>query len=271
MYACVIIFFLWLHLITGPYRTFWSDTVFSLSLIRPHLIFCMQLHLRNMWSQWWSSPMRMNRSNRTMMTTTRSRSSRLATPRHPVSRHSHKYGTWWLNAQHPAQYNHDVFYLCSKWIYLIRHSDPQMEDLTTGEKPQFMSITPVLIISRMRNLHTHREPFSIFLYTFKIMLSLFYAVNWNVCPIKEEKAQQILYIGISHFPGFWNLEIWVRLGSIRLLSTPLNPLLLLSGRDLQIESLKRDLELLRAELERIKAEVRDFKHAVGFRQEKDRL
>lgn len=30
----------------------------------------------------------------------------------------------------------------------------------------------------------------------------------------------------------------------------------LSGRDLQIESLKRDLELLRAELERVKAEVR---------------
>ena len=28
-----------------------------------------------------------------------------------------------------------------------------------------------------------------------------------------------------------------------------------SGRDLQIESLKRDLELLRAELERVKAEV----------------
>lgn len=30
----------------------------------------------------------------------------------------------------------------------------------------------------------------------------------------------------------------------------------LSDRDLQIESLKRDLELLRAELERVKAEVR---------------
>lgn len=30
----------------------------------------------------------------------------------------------------------------------------------------------------------------------------------------------------------------------------------LCGRDLQIESLKRDLELLRAELERVKAEVR---------------
>lgn len=30
----------------------------------------------------------------------------------------------------------------------------------------------------------------------------------------------------------------------------------LSARDLQIESLKRDLELLRAELERVKAEVR---------------
>lgn len=136
------------------------------------------------------------------------------------------------------------------------------------------SITPVLIISRLRNLHTHRETFSIFLHTFKIMVSLFYAVNWNVCPIKatkEERAQQILYIGISHFPGFWNLEIRVRLGSIRLLSTPLHLLLLLSGRDLQIESLKRDLELLRAELERIKAEVRDYKHTVGFREEKDRL
>lgn len=30
----------------------------------------------------------------------------------------------------------------------------------------------------------------------------------------------------------------------------------LSGRDLQIDSLKRDMELLRAELERVKAEVR---------------
>lgn len=131
--------------------------------------------------------------------------------------------------------------------------------LTRTWKPQFMSITPVLIISRMRNLHAHRETFSIFLYTFQIMLSLFYAVNWNVCPIKatkEERAQQILCIGISHFPGFWNLEVQVRLGSIRLLSTPLHLLLLLAGRDLQIESLKRDLELLRAELERIKAEVR---------------
>lgn len=128
----LLIFFLWLHLIIRRWRLF-DQAVFSLSLIRPHLIFCMQPHLRNMWSQWWSSPMRMNRSNRTMMTTTRSHSSRLATPPHPVSRHSHKYGTRWVNAHHPAQYNHDGFYLCSKWIYLIRHSDPQMEDLTTGE------------------------------------------------------------------------------------------------------------------------------------------
>lgn len=42
---------------------------------------------------------------------------------------------------------------------------------------------------------------------------------------------------------------------------------LLPGRDLQIESLKRDLELLRAELERIKAEVRNVRHLVCFRQE----
>lgn len=36
----------------------------------------------------------------------------------------------------------------------------------------------------------------------------------------------------------------------------LNGTLFLSGRDLQIETLKRELELLRAELERVKAEVR---------------
>lgn len=43
---------------------------------------------------------------------------------------------------------------------------------------------------------------------------------------------------------------------------------LLPGRDLQIESLKQDLELLRAELERIKAEVRNVRHFVCFRREK---
>lgn len=206
----------------------WSDTIFSLSLIRPHLTFCMQLHLQNTWSQWWSSLMRTNPSNRTTMTTIQSRSSRLVMPQHPVSRHSHKYGTWWLNAHNPTRSNHDVFYLCSKWIYLIRHSDPQMEDSTTGELLSFhcnymdpnisqfirvyslQSIIPVLIIARMWHLHTHRET----------ALSIFQCTDW-----------------------------------------------LLSGRDLQIESLKRDLELLRAELERIKAEVRGFRHFVSFRQE----
>lgn len=43
---------------------------------------------------------------------------------------------------------------------------------------------------------------------------------------------------------------------------------LLTGRDLQIESLKRDLELLRAELERIKAEVWNRRPSVCVRQEK---
>lgn len=107
-------FYLFIFLMTPPdHKTGklqdWSDTIFSLSLIRAHLTFCMQLHLQNMWSQWWSSLMRTNQSNKMMMTTTRSHSSRLVKPRHPVSRHSHKYGTWLLIAHNPVQYNCDYF------------------------------------------------------------------------------------------------------------------------------------------------------------------
>lgn len=101
-------FFLWLHLTLRPESCRTDQTHFFLSLIRPHLTFYTQLHLQNMWSRWWSSLRRTNRSNKMMMTTTtRSHSSRLARPQHLASKHSHKYGTWLFIAHKPVQYNRD--------------------------------------------------------------------------------------------------------------------------------------------------------------------
>lgn len=135
--------------------------------------------------------------------TTQSRSSRSATPQQPVSRHSHRYCTGYTSLHvngkrkrlsHTStlsvESQHILFYFLSKWTFLIRRLDLQMEALMTGTLKCF-SLQPV-----------------------------------NVCTVLECFLCQC------------TMTMCFR-----------------SGRDMQIESLKRDLELLRAELERVKAEV----------------
>lgn len=183
--------------------------------------------------------MRTNRSNRMMTTTTRSRSSRSVKPQRPVSRHSHKYDTWLLNPRNPVQYHRDYFVFAANGYIWSDIRTPKWR--IWRQVSCFLWNYPVIITA---NIIYQDKTFSWF---------------------PKLESPSVRRCGLCSLCCMVYVDYTVSKCSVQC------PDWLLPGRDLQIESLKRDLELLRAELERIKAEVRKRKHLVWFRGEGEGL